>query len=377
LAARLREEIRGRGAIPFARFMELALYAPGLGYYEQERPQVGRAGDFLTSVSVGPIFGWLLAMQFALWETSAHDGLTGPPPALQLVEAGAHDGRLAVDILDWLEARRPSLYSRLRYWVVDPSPRRRAWQRKVLTRHERIVQWAATVPEVPSDGFRIVFSNELLDAMPVHRLGWDAANSAWFEWGVSWGDEGFRWVKLSPPTLNLEHVPGMPPGALLPVLPDGFIVETSPAAQQWWSATAASLGRGILVTIDYGYTEEQRFSPNRTRGTLRAFQRHRAMSNLLSEPGEQDITAHVDWTTIRETGEAAGLTTIGLFKQGQFFASLGAKWQEEMSNSDELIESELTHLKELIHDDHFGRHFSILVQATHDARVTIEPIEKS
>ena len=169
--ADIREEIARGGPITFARFMELALYAPGCGYYERPR-EIGRRGDFFTSVSVGPVFGGLLAFQFARWLEEI------APPAgghWQLVEAGAHDGRLALDVLRWLRQRRPGVLARLEYWIIEPSPERRAWQERKLSNEFRNVKWARAFGRPGSPPVRgVIFCNEMLDAMPVHRLCRDA-----------------------------------------------------------------------------------------------------------------------------------------------------------------------------------------------------------
>src|SRR5580658_5973520 len=139
LARQIQEEIRRRGPISFARFMELALYAPGLGYYEGRR-QIGRGGDFFTSVSVGPLFGQLLAFQFAQWMDA-----DGRNDHIHYIEAGPHDGALAADILDWTSRQRPDLFARLEYCLLDASPTRRAWQEETLQSWLPKVRWAADI----------------------------------------------------------------------------------------------------------------------------------------------------------------------------------------------------------------------------------------
>ena len=209
----LRREINVCGAIPFARFMELSLYCPHFGYYEQLTNTPGRGGDFYTSVSVGPLFGELLAAQFAQWlgHWDARSGYQINEPVsdrLQLLEAGAHDGRLAADILDWFNSRRPQLFHKLEYWILEPSPRRRQWQEKTLARFNGRVRWFDSWGALPPTGVHgVIFSNELLDAMPVHRLGWDAQNKTWFEWGVGTEGSQFVWQKLPPnPSLSQEEL---------------------------------------------------------------------------------------------------------------------------------------------------------------------------
>jgi SAM-dependent MidA family methyltransferase len=167
LILQIQEEINRHGPISFARFMERALYAPGLGYYERQR-EIGRRGDFFTSVSTGPLFGELLGFQFAQWL-----GLDGPFDPfrpfekLQIVEAGAHQGTLAADILAWMQRRRPELFARLEYCLIEPSPTRRKWQEQTLRDWLPKIKWTADVAEAGSaPANRIIFCNEFLDAMP-------------------------------------------------------------------------------------------------------------------------------------------------------------------------------------------------------------------
>ena len=189
LEAILHEEIARTGPLPCARFMEVALYHPEHGYYECDRSVVGQRGDFYTSVSVGEPFGQLLAFQFAEWldELGTRNAERGMADAsLQIVEAGAHDGQLAEDVLLWLQRRRPELFGRVEYWILDPSARRQAWQRERLSMFGSRVKWFANWGEVQQAGgvTGVIFGNELLDAFPVHRLAWNAAEQRWFEWGV-------------------------------------------------------------------------------------------------------------------------------------------------------------------------------------------------
>ena len=360
LADLIRAEIGQHGAIPFARFMELALYHPEHGYYERGPANVGRRGDFYTSVSVGPLFGELLAGQFAQWaESGVRSQESGA--AFQIVEAGAHDGRLAADILRWFRQWQPALFARIEYWIVEPSLRRQEWQRETLAEFASQVRWLAGLPADPSAGqFRgVLFANELLDAFPVHRLGWDARAREWFEWGVGVRDGSLVWKRM-----EARPAPaGFPlPDALLAVLPDGFILETCPAATVWWEAAARCLQSGRLLTFDYGLTAEEFLSPARAGGTLRAYHQHHQSADLLAQPGEQDLTAHVNFTALQAAGERAGLRTEGLFSQTQFLTRIaeaswrtpthGAAWDSVRARQ----------FQTLTHPQHLGRAFRVLVQ---------------
>ena len=217
LSARLQQAIAGAGGVlPFEEFMRRALYEPDLGYYERTPDRVGRDGDFYTSVSVGSVFGELLGWQLAAW-------LNPFGPDAQLVEAGAHDGRLAADILGWLRAHCPKLSKQVRYTIVEPLAARQAWQRSRLSEFGDQVHWATQLP--PTCG--VIFSNELLDAFPVRAVCWNAGTQGWHELGVEWTGAQFRErtmpLRLETPAPNL-------PDELLAVLPNGFTTETSPTA---------------------------------------------------------------------------------------------------------------------------------------------------
>src|SRR5687768_12713418 len=220
----IRQEILASGSISFARFMELALYCPKIGYYEHCARSLGRAGDFYTAVSVGPLFGELIGLQFALWLSD----LRRDPPTI--VEAGAHDGQLALDILKTLQ--RTSL---VQYWIVEPSETLRQQQRAKLDVFAGQVTWFASLEEMPHFS-GILFSNELLDALPVHVLRW--AGGQWLERRIAMVNDQFVWrdgtltTNLNPPVLSSD---------LKAVLPEGFQIEVSPAAVHWWGTAAHKL----------------------------------------------------------------------------------------------------------------------------------------
>ncbi len=409
-AAAIREEIHKNRVISFARFMELALYCPETGYYETKRDRVGRRGDFITSVSVGSLFGELLAFQFAEWlepevggrrsevgkssSSSSSSSLAGQRSEVKIVEAGAHDGRLAEDILAWLRVNRPGLLEQIEYVIIEPSLRRQEWQRETLKAFAARVRWlpaldASRITQHAARFKGIIFSNELLDAFPVHRFGWDAAKQAWFEWGVTLEGDTFCWSRIQypeaishprscggdeaqtetvkrqlagePPALPLPPSILQLPPALLAVLPDGYAVETSPAAEQWWGQAAGMLAQGKLLTIDYGDSAEERFSPARLRGTLRAYSRHRVTDDLLADPGGQDLTAHVNFAALQTAGEAAGLRTEQFCTQPQFLTRIlqAAIAQQCFAPMDA---KQVRQFQTLTHPEHLGRAFRVLVQ---------------
>jgi SAM-dependent MidA family methyltransferase len=375
LAEIIRAEATQRGVLPFARFMELALYHPEFGYYETQKHSPGRRGDFYTSVSTGELFGQLLACQFSKW-LEAEAG--SRKPEVRIVEAGAHDGKLAGDILRWLQLERPNLFDHIEYGIVEPSTRRRAWQRETLKMFAPRVRWfsdfqelarqAATKPAIPHSEFRapnlsgIIFSNELLDAFPVHRFGWDAENKKWFEWGVAVARDALIWARIEKSERDLPSSIFHLPSSLLNVLPDGYTIETSPAAESWWREAAGVLARGKLLAIDYGLTGDEMFSPARPRGTLRAYSRHHANDDLLANPGDQDLTAHVNFSAIRNAGENAGLTTEFFGSQTKFLVEILAMAEKNNSPA-KWSANQKRQFQTLTHPEHLGRAFRVLVQS--------------
>jgi SAM-dependent MidA family methyltransferase len=384
LIEKILEEIRNQGPISFARFMEWALYCPVYGYYEKEEDTLGRHGDYYTSVSVGPLFGELLARQFAAWL----EELRGP---VCLVEAGAHRGHLARDILCWLRSQRPALFQAIQYCIVEPSAKRQEWQRSILAEFKPQIRWVKSLAacsqsindRASEDSERgvhgIIFSNELLDSMPVHRFGWDAAGGAWFEWGVTFENAHLSWTKLpgsaggapadsdhdrssgEKPALPGRTAPPDLPPELLRSLPDGFTIEVCPAASQWWAQAARVLEAGKLLAMDYGLTADEWLTPERAVGTVRGYRQHRLSSDILADPGGQDITAHVNFTTIRQVGESEGLRTDELVTQEQFLTRIAAPVLRDQSSF--WTPERVRQFQTLTHPNHLGRAFRVLVQA--------------
>jgi SAM-dependent MidA family methyltransferase len=359
----IRQEIAEKGAMPFARFMELALYHPTDGYYECDTRPVGRRGDFFTSVSVGRLFGELLGFQLGNWlQKITTDNSC-------LVEAGAHDGQLAFDVLDYLRVYQPALCERIEYGIVEPSARRRSWQTAALREFSGKVRWFESLDSLPDEGVSgIIFSNELLDALPVHRLGWDAAAQRWFEWGVTVEDDSFVHAKLpiserSALTDSLSLPWPELPRELLEILPDGFTTEVSPAATAWWRRASRALKTGHLLTIDYGLEAEEFFAPERTNGTIRAYHRHCSTSDLLRNIGGQDLTAHVNFTALMQAGEEAGLRTAGLLSQAKFLTQIAEPTWQKGAPFRKWSPEDVRQFQTLTHPEHLGRSFRVLVQS--------------
>lgn len=343
--------------------MELALYEPTSGYYARPTTQPGRGGDYFTSVSVGRLFGDLLAYRFAAWLQPLREEACGR--RLAIVEAGGHDGRLAADILQWFAAHHPTLLADLDYVFLEPLAPLEDRQRATVGAFTNHVRWARTWSDLdPVRG--VIFSNELLDAFPVHRLGWDARRRDWFEWGVAWEREGFRWARLGPWGGTRELLPptGSDDVGLAACLPDGFTIEVCPAAPAWWSAAARSLERGKLMAVDYGLEIEERVAPQRARGTLRAYQGHRLMEDPLLSPGSMDLTAHVDFTALQRAGEACGLRTACMESQSRFLTRIVEQANRTPVQWLAWNERRIRQFATLTHPAHMGHAFRVLVQET-------------
>ena len=343
--------------------MELALYCPEYGYYEKDLYNPGRAGDFYTSVSVGPLFGQLLAYQFTAWQRELSPGAT-----LELVETGAHDGSLALDILSWMHQQVPEILAHTKYIILESSPRRKLTQEPRLEGFKELLSWLPGIHALPRSGegsFRIIFSNEFLDALPIHRLGWDAHRKEWFEWGVQSAGDNFVWGRMELENSTAETAARLIPQKqhLLDALPDGLTLELCPQALDWWQQAALSLANGKLLTFDYGHHGDDWFLPGRAEGTLRAYRNHRLSSEVLADPGDQDLTAHVNFNALQQVGEEAGLLTDFLMSQERFLGGIATRVLKEGQIFGDWTSHQVRQLQTLTHPDFFGQRFSVLTQS--------------
>ena len=321
--------------------MDLALYDPEAGYYARAAQRSGRAGDFFTSVDVGPVFGELLEIQLAEMADILSPALPDPPdppdppdlrglpglpglPGFDLVEAAAGNGRLAADILTAAQRRDSAFYSRIRLHLIEASPAARAAQPPVLgAMAERL---ASSSPDLPASFSGVLLANELLDALPVHQ--------------VVMRREGLRevYVDASHGALRTIEGPASTPELeayferLGTELEPGARAEVNLRACEWIRTAARRLTRGFIIVIDYGHEARELYSPTHAGGTLTTFARHSAAGPelpadapaWLEEAGDRDITSHVDFTSVRMAAEAEGLTTVGFLDQTYFLIGLGA-----------------------------------------------------
>lgn len=312
LQALIRDEIQAKGgSMAFSRFMELALYAPGLGYYSGGLHKFGREGDFTTAPETSALFSRSLAVQCAqVLESLDH---------ADILEAGAGSGVMAADILAELE-RLGQLPGR--YFILELSGELRQRQQQTIEQKvphllER-VQW---LDALPLSGFRgVVLGNELLDAMPVQRFLIQAGEVC--ELHVVLADEGFTYQprpapdELTRAVRQLESQLGEP-------FVEGYESEINLAAQGWLQSISEVLDEGLILFVDYGFPRHEFYHPQRSGGTLMCHYRHRAHADPLILVGLQDITAHVDFTAMAETAQACGLDVLGFTTQAHLLLSLG------------------------------------------------------
>lgn len=299
------------GWLSFERYMDLALYAPGLGYYSAGAHKLGVGGDFTTAPEISGLFGACVAQQCL--EVLEQSG------GASIVEIGAGTGRLAADILARLETlhRLPDHYVILEV-SADLRDRQRRLIERRLPRLAARVSWIDTPPQEPFDG--VILANEVLDALPVARFRWRAAGCD--ELGVAVADVGFVWAsKPAPPALTAMC--RRLADAALTGWDDGYVSEYCPRLPSWAGAVSRSLRRGAVFWFDYGLPRPQYYLPERHDGTLLCHFRQRALEDPFVNPGLQDITAWVDFTAVAEAGVAAQYEVAGFTTQAFFLAGLG------------------------------------------------------
>lgn len=309
MKARLEREIDARGGfLDFATFMELALYAPGLGYYAVGTQKFGAAGDFVTAPEISDLFSRSLARQCAQIMAMS---------APFVLEAGAGSGRMAADILTEL-ARLEALPER--YFILELSPDLRERQRQTIAAaFPAAVSRIEWLDRLPARFSGVVLGNEVLDAMPVHLVAW--RETGIFERGVTLGDDGqFEWSERP---ASGELVSEARKIAEDCALPHGYVSEIALAGPAWAATWGGILEAGALLLIDYGFPRAEYYHPQRSGGTLMCHYRHHAHPEPFFLPGLQDITAHVDFTGIIAAAHGAGLDLYGFTSQGRFLTNCG------------------------------------------------------
>ena len=340
---RILTEIAERGPLTFSRFMDLALYDSSVGYYASGRGRIGKRGDFFTNVSVGSVFGKVLAGQLhEMWLRM------GRPTPLALVEQGANDGQLSLDILSSLDTE---MLDATEYWIVEPFPILRGLQEQTLKAFE-IVRWAESLEDLPAfDGVHL--SNELVDAIPFHLLR--SNGQTWEELRVTARDNSLVFTVNEPESLIADRV------RALPSRKEGTIAELRPGACTWIHALARKLRSGFVLIIDYGFSREQLLAPYRTEGTFACYRAHRRDDRPLDEPGGKDITAHVDFTALAESALDAGFQIEGYADQHHFLVGAAQDLLQRLDRPpDSVSQRMLRSLRTLLHPETMGTQFRYL-----------------
>ncbi|CAH2032301.1 class I SAM-dependent methyltransferase [Trichlorobacter ammonificans] len=354
IAARIDEQ----GRITFADYMAACLYEPGLGYYTSPGRKVGVEGDFYTSITVHAAYGRVVAREVAaMWRSLEQ------PAEFTLMEVGAGHGRLACDILDFLKEREPACYAASRPVLVEQEPTLAGAQRQVLHEHADKLRWLTPAELASGIRFRgVLYSNELLDALPVHR--------------VLMTPEGLREIYVTREGEQLKEQLGPPSTPALaeylsrygmPLMP-GQEAEVSLAALDWFDSVVAGLEQGFILTVDYGYAKEELYAPHRKLGTLLCYHKHRVEDNPYQLLGEQDITSHVNFSALIQRGEEQGVKTLWFGEQCRFLLAAGMVEEFEAIETSSLSEAEklkkrLTLKRLIMPEGGMGDTFRVLVQS--------------
>jgi SAM-dependent MidA family methyltransferase len=356
LVAAIATEIAASGPIPFVRFMELALYHPQFGYYmrppEPGNERIGWNGDFYTSSDVHPILGEALARQ-----TAQIDTLLGHPVPFTVVEMGPGKGLLAQHFLSACQTQFNSLWQRLRFVLIERSPSMRSLQQQQLqpwVNQPGLVAWLEDLNSLaPASVAGLMFSNELPDAFPVHRV--QVVDKEIQEVFVDVRDGQF--VECLRPLSNPAIEAYL--RRLKLTLPDGYRAEINLLALSWMKQVAESLARGVVITIDYGHAAHDLYGPERSKGTFLCYYSQMASEDPYGRVGQQDMTAHVDFTSLAMVGEEGGLSLTGFSNQMSFLIGLGV---EEMISRLEPESPQFRAALHLLKLEGMGRTFKVLVQ---------------
>ena len=357
LRATIEQEIRERGPIPFSRYMEICLYDPAQGYYSRNAEQFGKAGDFYTSSDVHAVFGRLLARQFdEMWRALDR------PPQLEILELGPGRGLFARDVLDWSKKKFPDFFAALTYTLQESSPALRARLQETLREHLDSGK-AAVLEGRPAGPCRtltpatplIVFANEFFDALPVEILSTQGKLHLALE------RDRLREIWLPPSAEELEFLDRYN------VHPEpGERIEISLPAQKWITQIAHAIERGFLLIIDYGYTRDEQLAGHH-RGTLMAYRQHSTSASPYQAPGEQDLTAHVNFTALTAAAAQAGMQVQSLLTQSQFLMRIGEANQFADAFEDCRLPQERAkvalQLKHLVTPAGMGENFQVLLMS--------------
>ncbi|MFO0753425.1 MAG: SAM-dependent methyltransferase [Thermodesulfovibrionales bacterium] len=346
LQEKIVEKIRKEGPVSFETFMEMALYYPGLGYYTKEATRIGKEGDFYTSPHLHPLFGAMLGRQMEeMWD------LLQRPERFRIVEMGAGMGYLARDMLDSLRER--DIFRHIDYSIVEMNPAMRERQQQLLAGSGAEVRWFHALREV--GGVTGCFlSNELLDAFPVRLV---EMTDELIEIFVDVKDDAFVEAGRPAREETAEYC-----REFAPHLPRGYRTEVNLRIREWLHEISAHLRSGFLLTIDYGYTAEEYYSEDRSRGTLLCYYRHQINENPYRHIGEQDMTAHVNFSSLKRWGAEEGISVGGYCPQGAYLVALGIDEMIRGRYGETPDPFELAKIKGLIFPQGMGESHQVMVQ---------------
>ncbi len=349
--------------MPFSLYMELCLYHPEFGYYSRNAQQFGKAGDFYTSSDVHAVFGRLLARQFdQMWRA------LGLPSNLHILELGPGRGLFARDVLAWSEKKFPDFFAALHYCLVESSPALRSHLEQTLEQY--LLSGKASVCDALAADVRspvLIFANEFFDAFPVEILSSEGKLQ------IAERDGKLVEVWASPSEQELDYLDRYS------VHPEcGERIEVPLAAQAFMTRLCAALNTGILTAIDYGFTRQEQLA-GRHRGTLAAFRQHSTSSNPYESPGEQDLTAHVNFTALRAAAEQSGLHVQPLLTQSQFLMGIGEPNQFADAFEDCRLPQEKAkvalQLKHLVTPAGMGETFHVLIASKNVDPASLESLD--
>ena len=352
----LKDRIEERGRITFEEFMDTALYHPEYGYYTSKKARIGKEGDYYTSTDVHRAFGACIMRQIEEMNLIMNHS------PLNVVEVGAGKGLLCADILLSAKEKSPTLFKEIRYFIVEKSPDFIERQKRHIE-ELRLMDKVAWVPEIKeglSGNIGIVLSNELIDAFPVHKVIY--SNGRWNEIYVTL-ENGILTEKED--SISDQRLADFLTG-LEGSFDDRYTTEVNLKAIDWIKGVGNSLQKGFVITIDYGYPRKELYSVERNRGTLMCYFRHQASEDPYLNIGEQDITTHIDFTSLAEAGKAAGLEVAGFTDQSYFL--MGSGIEEEFQQLEDLnaknigaFKNNVT-LKKLLIPGGMGSTFKVLIQ---------------
>lgn len=330
--------------------MEQCLYHPQWGYYNQGASRVGREGDFYTSVSVGKCFGMLLAHRIVSYLDSHQ--LDSP---IELIEVGANSGQLACDILDTLQQSFPDYYTLINYTICEHLESMQQVQRQTLDQYAHKLSFHKNLADIKKPfAHGIILSNELIDAFPVKIL--TKKEDDWLEKVVSSTTGGFEFTyqPISSPAAKefARNLSGQP---------DGYITEFRPGLEAFANTCSAVIETGLVITVDYGHNHSSYYSSERNTGTLQTFHEHTKGDNPLQHLGEQDITAHVDFTQLAKAYEMAKLEPCYFDTQSRYLTEHASNWFQQIENSGQAPPAKLIRqFQTLTHPAMMGRQFHVL-----------------